>query len=294
LRVRIELADALVAAKSPRLAVNLMNAAPEDQKKLLATLAMRNWALLATGDFAEAHKGITEAMTQSQSAEFLLQNGLLKLSQGDVAGGRAVLEDVLKKTPDSLRTIQALTNSYFAQGKYADGIAKLKVYANQQPRSALLHAYTGQVLLIAGDRSGARAAFQAAKKANAGLQAADVGLAVLDSMEGNLDSARSILQALTEGNRPNYFAAIQLGNLEQSTRRYPPAIVAYRKAVELRPYEWLPINNLAYCLNEDGQTDEALKLAQQAKELAPKNPFVVDTLGWVYYRNKVRPAWKVR
>ena len=32
------------------------------------------------------------------------------------------------------------------------------------------------------------------------------------------------------------------------------------------------------------QTDEALKYAQQAMEIAPDNPHVNDTIGWVYYK----------
>jgi len=289
LRARIELANALIAARSPRVAVDLMNGAPGHQRTLLPVVAMRNWALLASGDLVEAGKGINEAMAKSQSTEFLFQSGLLKLNQHDVAGGRAQLEEVLKKAPDNIRTIQALTNSYLAEGKYAEGIAKLKGYAGHT-QSSLVQVYLGQILLAAGDRPGARAAFLAAKKANPNLQTADVGLAVLDSMEGNHDAARSALVALTEGKRPNYFAAIQLGNLEMMERKYPAAISAFRKAVDLRANEWLAFNNLAYCLNENGKLDEALKVSQQAKELAPKNPFVIDTLGWIYYKKGMYEA----
>ena len=44
-------------------------------------------------------------------------------------------------------------------------------------------------------------------------------------------------------------------------------------------------NNLAFLLAERGdQLDEALRLAQNAKEKLPEDPSVMDTLGWVYYK----------
>ena len=43
-------------------------------------------------------------------------------------------------------------------------------------------------------------------------------------------------------------------------------------------------NNLAWKLTEKGDNiDEALNYARIAKEQMPKNPSVMDTLGWIYY-----------
>jgi uncharacterized protein HemY len=45
------------------------------------------------------------------------------------------------------------------------------------------------------------------------------------------------------------------------------------------------LNNLAYALAEYGNSpDEALKIASRAKELAPDNATIDDTIGWVYYK----------
>ena len=53
----------------------------------------------------------------------------------------------------------------------------------------------------------------------------------------------------------------------------------------------MALNGLAYLLaDEANQPDEALKFAQQAKELAPYDPAVDDTLGWVYYRKGLYPV----
>jgi len=45
------------------------------------------------------------------------------------------------------------------------------------------------------------------------------------------------------------------------------------------------LNNLAYLLaTQTEQFDEALKYAQQVKELAPNDKGVDDTIGWIMYR----------
>ena len=51
------------------------------------------------------------------------------------------------------------------------------------------------------------------------------------------------------------------------------------------PANVVALNNLAYLLGaQTGQFDEALKYAQQVKELAPDNKGVDDTIGWIMYR----------
>ena len=59
----------------------------------------------------------------------------------------------------------------------------------------------------------------------------------------------------------------------------------YRRALELSPKNALAANNLASNLSDlGGNLDEALKFAQVAREAAPEDPNVADTLGWIYYK----------
>ena len=62
------------------------------------------------------------------------------------------------------------------------------------------------------------------------------------------------------------------------------AIDDFEKVVAASP-DPQAANNLAYLLAEyRNQTDEALKLAQKAVEVAPTNASYSDTLGWVLYK----------
>jgi Flp pilus assembly protein TadD len=70
-----------------------------------------------------------------------------------------------------------------------------------------------------------------------------------------------------------------------SQGRIDEANKEYRKALTLSPKNPLAANNLASNLADGGgNLDEALKFAQIAREAAPEDPNVGDTLGWVHYK----------
>ena len=66
------------------------------------------------------------------------------------------------------------------------------------------------------------------------------------------------------------------------------AQAAYEKVLADAPRFALAANNLAYLYSEHGGDQEkALQLAQTAKEVAPDDPRISDTLGWILYKRGV-------
>lgn len=58
-----------------------------------------------------------------------------------------------------------------------------------------------------------------------------------------------------------------------------------RKLIQLKPDNAHAYNALGYSFAERGiQLPEALKLIKRAVELSPEDPYIIDSLGWVYYR----------
>jgi Flp pilus assembly protein TadD len=72
-----------------------------------------------------------------------------------------------------------------------------------------------------------------------------------------------------------------LGVAEQGLGRTEQAVTAYRRAAKLDEQAWRPRNNLAVLLGK-GDLQGALAAAQEAYALAPTEPDVLDTLGWLY------------
>jgi tetratricopeptide (TPR) repeat protein len=284
LAARVELARLLLANRGSQSALQLLDEAPPDQKGTIPVVVQRNWALLALGQTAEARKGIDQALSAGKVPEALLQDAALKLEQKDYAGARASAEGALTQSPEDVRALNVLVQSYALQNQLPAGLQKVREHALRQPTAAPVQQFLGQLLASSGDRAGARKAFEAANAAKPGLVTAELALAELDTTEGKRDEARKRISAVVSSHPGNINGRLLFAQLEMTEGKSAAAIEQYRKVVALDEKNAVALNGLAYLLAESKQPDEALKYAQKAKELAPDNPAVDDTLGWTYFQ----------
>lgn len=75
------------------------------------------------------------------------------------------------------------------------------------------------------------------------------------------------------------------GICRERTKQWAAAEEDFRKALDLSPEQPLVLNYLGYSLVDRGQKlDEALDMIRRAVELRPQDGYIVDSLGWAYYR----------
>ena len=60
------------------------------------------------------------------------------------------------------------------------------------------------------------------------------------------------------------------------------AIASYEAALGRQPDNAIALNNLAWLLRERDQ-QRAITLAEQARDLAPESPAILDTYGWILH-----------
>jgi tetratricopeptide (TPR) repeat protein len=284
LPVRLELAQTFMVNGAPQSTLRLLDEAPPEQKGTIGVILKRNWALLALGRTAETRKGIDLAMQGGKIPEAFLQDAALKLGQKDYARARASTEKALAQSPEDVRALHALILSYSLQNQMPIGLQKAREYAARQPKSAPIQQFLGKLLLSSGDRAGARKAFEAAAAAKPDLISVDLALAEMDANEGRRDEARKTLSAVVSSHPENVAGRLLFAQLEMTEGKNAAALDQFRKAAALDEKNALALNGLAYLLAESRQPDEALKYAQKAKELAPDNAAVDDTLGWTYFQ----------
>jgi tetratricopeptide (TPR) repeat protein len=123
---------------------------------------------------------------------------------------------------------------------------------------------------------------------------ADERVAQLDQAEGKIDDARNRLLGILKSG-PSLLTQLsvelQLLTLEEQAQNFPAAIQYCRRILELDPDNVKALSDLAELISDSPQQlDEALKLAQRAKEIAPENAYVADTLGLVFYRKGLYPV----
>ena len=71
----------------------------------------------------------------------------------------------------------------------------------------------------------------------------------------------------------------------ERTKQWPKAEADFRKALELWPDQPLVLNYLGYSWIDQGiNLEEGFKMLKRAVELRPKDGYIVDSVGWAYYR----------
>ncbi len=82
-------------------------------------------------------------------------------------------------------------------------------------------------------------------------------------------------------------AWMQKGVIYQALQENAKAKESYQRAIEANPNHAPALNNLAFMLSEEpGKLDEAFALATRARQAAPSDPSVADTVGWVHYKRR--------
>ncbi len=75
------------------------------------------------------------------------------------------------------------------------------------------------------------------------------------------------------------------GIAHERTKQWPKAEADFRKALELQPDQPLVLNYLGYSwVDQAVNLDEAFRMLRRAVEQRPRDGYIVDSLGWAYYR----------
>ncbi|VVD60168.1 tetratricopeptide repeat protein [Pandoraea horticolens] len=99
------------------------------------------------------------------------------------------------------------------------------------------------------------------------------------------DDAEKLLAAEVKNNPDDPDLLYQYGMVAELNKHYDVMEKAMRRVMTSQPENAQAYNALGYSLTErNTRLPEALKLLQKAASLAPEDPYIMDSLGWVKYR----------
>lgn len=102
---------------------------------------------------------------------------------------------------------------------------------------------------------------------------------------GRTDNAITVLERANKELPDTAEVKYDLGMLYERQGRYPEFEKLMREVIELEPGEANAYNALGYTLAEQNRNlDEAQDLLEQAMELDPANPYILDSVGWYLFR----------
>jgi uncharacterized protein (TIGR03790 family) len=102
--------------------------------------------------------------------------------------------------------------------------------------------------------------------------------------KGDRAGAKTDYAELVKASPASLQGQLRLADLLNADREYDAALEHYRAALRIEPNNILALNNAAYILGvQKHSLDEAKAYADQANRLAPRDPNIADTAGWVAY-----------
>ena len=96
---------------------------------------------------------------------------------------------------------------------------------------------------------------------------------------------KAVAAAAANGDEVSWSLYYFRGIAHERTKQWPKAEKDFRQALALQPDQALVLNYLGYSWVDQGMNlDEAFDMLRKAVEQRPRDGYIVDSLGWAFYR----------
>jgi putative PEP-CTERM system TPR-repeat lipoprotein len=208
--------------------------------------------------------------------------------QGKTAEARKEFEAALSRAPGYVEPLGQLAGMAFAEKQPDAALSRVTKEIALSPKSGGLQYLLGMVHLARGEAALAERAFLSATDLEPTRIDAYVRLGDLYQTSARYDEALAKLNEALKVNPAALPPLMLMGVVYERKGDAARAQQVYERVLTLNPRMAGAANNLAWLYSEHGgDKDKALQLAQTAKEMAPEDPHVSDTLGWILYKRGV-------
>jgi tetratricopeptide (TPR) repeat protein len=239
--------------------------------------------------YSDAQQDLTKAMGVAPGSPApYVQMGKLYELQKQFAEATKFYQQALDKDAGSTDALQGIMNVYLAQKQPDQAIAAARAQIAKSPATSGFYDLLGTVLFERKDLKGADSALHKAIELDENNADALLKLGQVQAAEGSVSQALATYQQSIQDHPREIAFYILAGEMYESERDWNNAKAMYQKALEIQPDNPLASNNLAYViLDEGGNVDVALAMAQTARRGMPDSSNAADTLGWAYFHKGV-------
>lgn len=239
--------------------------------------------------FSDAEQDMRKAAELAPaSAAPYVQMGNLHQLQKQYPAAIKFYQQALDKDPASTDGLQGLMNAFIAEKKLDEGIAAAKLQIAKVPNSSGFYDLLGTGLFQKKDFAAADTAFRKSVELDKDNADALMKLAQTQAAEGSIDKALATYQQSIKDHPREISFYILAGMMYEGRGEWEHAKQMYQQALNIEHDNPLASNNLAYViLQQGGNVDVALAMAQTARRGMPDSPNAADTLGWAYFQKGV-------
>jgi tetratricopeptide (TPR) repeat protein len=179
--------------------------------------------------------------------------------------------------------------TYAARKQPDQALAAVNAQIVKMPNNSGFYDLLGTELFDAKkDLPGAEAALRKSVDLDKNNNDALEKLGKVQAAKGSVDQALALYQQGIKANPGNVRFFILSGEMYESKHDWDHAKAMYQQALAVQPDQPLASNNLAYLLlQQGGNVDVALAMAQTARRGMPDLASAADTLGWAYYQKGI-------
>lgn len=228
---------------------------------------------------------------------------VIALAEGRMDDGRDLLGRVFRLDPNHVPALSTLGDALAVQGEHDGAVTVFQRAVALRPLDANLHGKLGVALSELSRFAEAEAAYRCALALNPDLVQARFNLATALAGQARSAEAEQMYRAVIAHDPDHQGAWINLGNLLADQDRPTDAVAAYRKALEDKALEdkapedmsghhdrqasvrgrgaAAALANLAGCLCELGQLDEAMEACERALSIDANHAPSLTNLGMI-------------
>jgi tetratricopeptide (TPR) repeat protein len=231
-------------------------------------------------------RGLAQAIPNDP--QILYRLGILSMERGQNNQAISHFESALAADARFIKPLEMIADRQVAEGKVDLAIRRVSAHLQVIPDHPGLYSYYGTLLEKSGLIDKAETAYLQAIRLDERNLGAYINLGNLYQKRGRNDEAIAKYEAaLTRDPRLNS-ARMLLASIYEQKNDYGKAQSLYNEILTRSPRFAPAANNLAFLiLRQGGNIDVALSYAQIAREELPNDPYVADTIGWIYYQKNV-------
>ena len=283
---RTALAELYLAEGSADLAIEQAQAAIQLNPNNVQAAIISGDAYLRKGDLAKSRQ-VFEAIAQALPKEAIGPHrlGLVARAEKNEAKALAYFEEALTRKPAAIEPILQIAMIKIAQGKTVEARERVTRQLEAVPKSPYLHDLLGTLWAKEKDYGQAEQSFKKAIELDSSFISAYLNLGLTYYQNKKMDQAIKEYDAVLAKDPKAIQAHMMLGVIHENRQEHEKAQAQYEEILKTNPRFAPAANNLAWILVEHGgNLDVALGHAQTAREQRPDDPYVADTLGWIYYK----------
>jgi tetratricopeptide (TPR) repeat protein len=252
-------------------------------------------ALLGQKKYGEARELLNGMLAKNPNLpDAMYQLGVVNLAEHKYKEAADSFKRTYELNPGNSRGLMGMVETEMAQNKTDEALKTLETESAKAPNRLDILLALGNTEVRAGRYDAAIGYYERVLNGldKTSKARGDIYYRIGETYrrKGDYQDAIIALQEARKFVPDNVLILSTLGLVLDSAGRWGDAKLVYSATLKMDPNNGVVLNNLAFLISEHGQNsdlEQALTLAQKAKQLLPNTPEVSDSLGWIYLKKKM-------